>query len=130
MLEQEEKLPHHKELEKEVFEILKSKFHIDKAEKEKLLAEQKGLYDKNDQLLKKKRLEFENYKFDKISREDFMEIKNKIQESEEENKKRIQAIDEDLKQAGSIDSLTKDVVEKYIDRIYISGKGIERIECQ
>jgi hypothetical protein len=130
MLEQEEKLPHHKELEKEVFEILKSKFHIDKAEKEKLLAEQKGLYDKNDQLLKKKRLEFENYKFGKISREDFMEIKNKIQESEEENKKRIQAIDEDLKQAGSIDSLTKDVVEKYIDRIYISGKGIERIECQ
>jgi predicted transcriptional regulator len=130
MLEQEEKLPHHKDLEREVFEDLKSKFHIDKTEKEKLLAEQKELYDKNDQLLKKKRLEFENYKFGKISRKDFMEIKNQIQESEEENKERIQAIDEDLKQAGSIDSLTKDIVEKYIDRIYISGKGIERIEYQ
>ena len=130
MLEQEEKLPHHKDLEREVFEDLKSKFHIDKTEKEKLLAEQKELYDKNDQLLKKKRLEFENYKFGKISREDFMEIKNQIQDSEEENKKRIQAIDEELKQAGSIDSLTKDIVEKYIDRIYISGKGIERIEYQ
>jgi DNA-directed RNA polymerase subunit M/transcription elongation factor TFIIS len=52
MLEQEEKLPHYKELEKEVYEILKDKFHIDKAEKKKLLDEQKELYDKNDQLLK------------------------------------------------------------------------------
>jgi DNA-directed RNA polymerase subunit M/transcription elongation factor TFIIS len=130
MLEQEENLPHYKELEKEVFEILKDKFHTDKAEKKKLLDEQKELYDKNDQLLKKKRIEFEKYKFGKISREDFLEIKNQIQELEEENKERIQAIDEELKQAGSIDSLTKETVEKYINRIYISGKGIERIEYQ
>ena len=130
MLEQEEKLPHYKELEKEVFKILKDKFHTDKIEKKKLLDEQKELYDRNDQLLKKKKIEFENYKFGKISREDFMEIKNQIQESEEENKKRIQAIDEKLKQAGNIDGLTKEIIEKYIDRIYISGKGIERIEYQ
>ena len=130
MLEQEEKLPHNKELEKEVFKILKDKFHTDKTEKKKLLDEQKELYDRNDQLLKKKRIEFENYKFGKISREDFMETKNQIQESEEENKERIGAIDEELKQAGSIDSLTKEIVEKYIDKIYISGKGIERIEYQ
>ena len=130
MLEQEEKLPHNKELEKEVFKILKDKFHTDKTEKKKLLDEQKELYDRNEQLLKKKRIEFENYKFGKISREDFMETKNQIQESEEENKERIGAIDEELKQAGSIDSLTKEIVEKYIDKIYISGKGIERIEYQ
>ena len=130
MLEQEEKLPYHRELEKEVFKILKDKFHTDKTEKKKLLDEQKELYDRNDQLLKKKRIEFENYKFGKISREDFIGIKNQIQKSEEENKERIQAIDEELKQAGRIDSLTKEIVEKYIDRIYISGKGIERIEYQ
>lgn len=130
MLEQEEKFPHYKELEKEVFEILKDKFHTDKTEKKKLLDEQKELYDKNDQLLKKKRVEFENYKFGKISREDFMEIKNQIQESDEENKERIQAIDEELKQTGNIDNLTKETVKKYINRIYISGKGIERIEYQ
>ena len=59
-----------------------------------------------------------------------MEIKNQIQRSEEENKNRIQAIDEELKQTGSIDGLTKEIIEKYIDRIYISGKGIERIEYQ
>ena len=130
MLEQEEKLPHYKELEKEVFKILKDKFHTDKAEKKKLLDEQKELYDRNDQLLKKKRIEFENYKFGKISREDFVEIKNQIQESDEENKERIQAIDEELKQAGSIDNLTEDIVRKCIKTIYISGKGIERIEYQ
>src|SRR5699024_7146757 len=110
--------------------ILKDKFHTDKAEKKKLLYEQKELYDRNDQLLKKKRIEFENYKFGKISREDFMEIKNQIQESEEENKERSQTIDDELKKAGNIDNLTKETVEKYIDRIYISGKGIERIEYQ
>ena len=130
MLEQEEKLPHYKELEKEVFRILKDKFHTDKTEKKKLLYEQKELYDRNDQLSKKKRIEFENYKFGKISREDFVEIKNHIQESDEENKERIQAIDEELKQAGSIDNLTEDIVRKYIKTIYISGKGIERIEYQ
>ena len=48
----------------------------DKTEKKKLLYEQKELYDRNDQLSKKKRIEFENYKFGKISREDFVEIKN------------------------------------------------------
>lgn len=130
MLEQEENLPHYKELEKKVFEILKDKFHTDKAEKKKLLDEQKELYDKNDQLLKKKRIEFENYKFGKISREDFMEIKNQIQESEEENKERIEVIDEELKQAGNIDNLTQDTVRKYIKTIYVSGKGIEKIEYQ
>lgn len=130
MLEEEEKLPHYKELEKDVFEILKDKFHTDKTEKKKLLDEQKELYDRNEQLLKKKRIEFENYKFGKISREDFVEIKNQIQGSDEENKERIQAIDEELKQAGNIDKLTKDTVRKYIKTIYISGKGIERIEYQ
>ena len=54
MLEQEEKLPPHKELEKEILEILKNKFHTDKAEKRKLLDEQKELFDRNDQLLKRK----------------------------------------------------------------------------
>lgn len=130
MLEEEEKLPHYKELEKDVFEILKDKFHTDKTEKKKLLDEQKELYDRNEQLLKKKRIEFENYKFGKISREDFVEIKNQIQGSDEENKERIQAIDEELKQAGNIDKLTEDTVRKYIKTIYISGKGIERIEYQ
>lgn len=130
MLEKEEKLPHYKELEKDVFEILKDKFHTDKTEKKKLLDEQKELYDRNEQLLKKKRIEFENYKFGKISREDFVEIKNQIQGSDEENKERIQAIDEELKQAGNIDKLTEDTVRKYIKTIYISGKGIERIEYQ
>ena len=130
MLEQEEKLPHYKELEKDVFEILKEKFHIDRTEKKKLLDEQKELYDKNDLLLKKKRIEFENYKFGKISREDFLEIKNQIQESDDENKVRIQAIDEELKQAGNIDKLTEDTVRKYIKTVYISGKGIEKIEYQ
>lgn len=91
-----------KELEKEIFEILKNKFYTDKAEKKKLLDEQKELYDKNDQLLKKKRIELENYKFGKISREDFVEIKNQLQESGEENKKRIEAIDKELKKSGSI----------------------------
>src|SRR5699024_1425065 len=114
MLEHEENLPHYKELEKEVFKIRKDKFHTDKAEKKKLLYEQKELYDRNDQLLKKKRIEFANYKFGKISREDFMVIKNQIQDSEEENKERIQTIDEELKQAGNIDNLTKETVEKYI----------------
>jgi len=128
MLEQEEKLPHYKELEKEVFEILKDRFHTDKTEKKKLLNEQKELYDKNDQLSKKKRIEFENYKFGKISREDFIEIKNQLQESTEENNKRIEAIDKELKESSSIESLTEDVVGKYIKAIYISGKGIERIE--
>lgn len=128
MLEQEEKLPHYKELEKEVFEILKDKFHIDKAEKKKLLDEQKELYDKNDQLLKKKRIEFENYKFGKISREDFVEIKDLLQESSEENNKRIEAIDKEFKESGSIETLTEDVVGKYIKTIYISSKGIEKIE--
>ena len=130
MLEQEEKLPHYKELEKEVFEILKDKFHIDKAEKKKLLDEQKELYNKNDQLLKKKRIEFENYKFGKISREDFVEIKDLLQESSEENNKRIEAIDKEFKESGSIETLTEDVVGKYIKTIYISSKGIERIEYQ
>jgi DNA invertase Pin-like site-specific DNA recombinase len=130
MLEQEEKLPHYKELEKEVYEILKDKFHIDKAEKKKLLDEQKELYDKNDQLLKKKRIEFENYKFGKISREDFVEIKDLLQESSEENNKRIEAIDKEFKESGSIETLTEDVVGKYIKTIYISSKGIERIEYQ
>ena len=130
MLEQEEKLPHYKELEKDVFEILKEKFHIDRTEKKKLLDEQKELYDKNDLLLKKKRIEFENYKFGKISREDFLEIKNQIQESDDENKVRIQAIDEELKQAGNIDKLTEDTIRKYIKTIYVSGKGIEKIEYQ
>ena len=92
------------------------------------LDEQKELYDKNDQLLKKKRIEFENYKFGKISREDFVEIKNQISELTESNKERIQAIDEEFKQAGSIEGLTDDVVKKYIKRIYISSKGVERIE--
>ena len=130
MLEQEEKLPAHKELEKEILEILKNKFHTDKAEKRKLFDEQKELYDRNDQLLKKKRIEFENYKFGKISRENFVEIKNQIQKSDEENKERIQAIDEELKQAGNIDKLTEDTVRKYIKTVYISGKGIEKIEYQ
>lgn len=130
MLEQEEKLPHYKELEKDVFEILKEKFHIDRTEKKRLLDEQKELYDKNDLLLKMKRIEFENYKFGKIPREAFVEMKNQIQESDEENKERIQAIDEELKQAGNIDKLTEDTVRKYIKRIYVSGKGIEKIEYQ
>ena len=47
---------YNKELEKEVFKILKDKFHTDKTEKKKLLDEQKELYDRNDQLLKKKRI--------------------------------------------------------------------------
>ncbi len=128
MLEQEEKLPHYKELEREVYEILKTKFHIDEKEKQRLLDEQKELYDKNDQLSNKKRIEFENYKFGKISREDFIEIKDQISELTESNKERIQAIDEELKQAGSIEGLTDDVVKKYIKRIYISSKGVERIE--
>ena len=128
MLGQEEKLPHYKELEKDIFENLKDRFHTDKAEKERLLKEQKKLYDKNDELSKKKRIEFENYKFGKISREDFIEIKNQLQESTEENNKRIEAIDKELKESGSIESLTEDVVSKYIKTIYISGKGIEKIE--
>ena len=109
---------------------MKNKFHTDKAEKKKLLDEQKELYDRNNQLLKKKRIEFENYKFGKISREDFVEIKDLLQESSEENKRRIEAIDKELKESGSIESLTEDVVGKYIKTIYISGNGIERIEYQ
>lgn len=128
MLEQEEKLPNYKELEKEVYEILKNKFHTDEGEKKKFLEEQKELYDKNDQLSNKKRIEFENYKFGKISREDFIEIKDQILELIESNKERIQEIDEELKHAGSIEGLTDGVVKKYIKRIYISSKGIERIE--
>src|SRR5699024_11532591 len=73
MLEQEEKLPYHRELEKEVFKILKDKFHTDKTEKKKLLDEQKELYDRNELLLKKIRIEFENYKYGNITREDVME---------------------------------------------------------
>ncbi len=103
-------------------------FHIDEKEKQRLLDEQKELYDKNDQLSNKKRIEFENYKFGKISREDFIEIKDQISELTESNKERIQAIDEELKQAGSIEGLTDDVVKKYIKSIYISSKGVERIE--
>lgn len=128
MLEQEEKLPHYKDLEEDVFKILKDRFHTDKTEKERLLMEQKKLYDKNDELSKKKRMEFENYKFGKISRENFIEIKDQLQESTEENNKRIEAIDKELKKSGSIESLTEDVVGKYIKTIYISGKGIEKIE--
>ena len=130
MLEEEEKSPYYKELEKEIFEILKNKFHTDEVEKKKLLDEQKELYDRNDQLLKKKRIEFENYKFGKISREDFVEIKNQLQESGEESNRRIEAIDKELKESGSIENLTEDIVGKYIKTIYISGKGIERIEYQ
>ncbi|MBV1821890.1 hypothetical protein KUA25_28110, partial [Bacteroidales bacterium MSK.15.36] len=130
MLNQEEKLPNYKELEEAIFEILKDKFHTDKTEKKKLLNEQKELYDKNDQLSKKKRIEFENYKFGKISREDFVEIKNQLQESGEESNRRIEAIDKELKESGSIENLTEDIVGKYIKTIYISGKGIERIEYQ
>ena len=59
-----------------------------------------------------------------------LEIKNQIQKSDEENKERIQAIDEELKQAGNIDKLTEDTVRKYIKTVYISGKGIEKIEYQ
>ena len=59
-----------------------------------------------------------------------MEIKKQIQESDEENKERIQAIDEELKQAGNIDKLTEDTIRKYIKTIYVSGKGIEKIEYQ
>lgn len=44
MLGQEEKLPHYKELEKDIFENLKDRFHTDKAEKERLLKEQKKNY--------------------------------------------------------------------------------------
>ena len=58
------------------------------------------------------------------------EIKNQIQEPDEENKERIQAIDEELKQGGSIENLTEDIVKKYIKTIYVSGKGIEKIEYQ
>lgn len=128
MLDQEEKLPHYKELESDVFKILKDRFHTDKAEKERLLEEQKKLYDKNDELLKKKRIEFENYKFGKISRETFIGLKDQLEESIEENNKRIKVIDKELKESRNIDSLTEDVVSKYIKTIYISGKGIEKIE--
>ena len=128
MLDQEEKLPHYKDLEEDVFKILKDMFHTDKAEKERLLKEQKKLYDKNDELSKKKRIEFENYKFGKISREAFIGLKDQLEESTEENNKRIKAIDKELKGSGSIESLTEDVVSKYIKTIYISGKGIEKVE--
>ncbi len=128
MLDQEEKLSNYKELEEAIFEILKDKFHTDKTEKKKLLNEQKELHDKNDQLSKKKRIEFENYKFGKISREDFVEIKDQIKKSTEENKKRIEAIDKELKESGSIENLTEDIVGKYIKTIYISGKGIDKAE--
>ena len=128
MLDQEEKLPHYKDLEEDVFKILKDRFHTDKAEKERLLKEQKKLYDKNDELLKKKRIEFENYKFGKILREAFIGLKDQLEESAEENNKRIKVIDKELKESGTIESLTEDVVAKYIKTIYISGKGIEKIE--
>lgn len=128
MLDQESKLPHYKDLEEDVFKILKDRFHTDKAEKERLLKEQKKLYDKNDELLKKKRIEFENYKFGKISREAFIGLKDQLEESTEENNKRIKVIDKELKESGTIESLTEDVVAKYIKTIYISGKGIEKIE--
>ena len=108
--------------------LVKDRFHTDKAEKERLLKEQKKLYDKNDELSKKKRIEFENYKFGKISREAFIGLKDQLEESTEENNERIKAIDKELKESGNIDSLTKQIVAKYIKTIYISAKGIEKIE--
>lgn len=87
-----------------------------------------NFYDKNDELSKKKRIEFENYKFGKISREAFIGLKDQLEESTEENNNRIKAIDKELKGSGNIESLTEDVVGKYIKTIYISGKGIEKIE--
>ena len=128
MLDQEEKLPHYKDLEEDVFKILKDRFHTDKAEKERLLKEQKKLYDKNDELLKNKRIEFENYKFGNISREAFIGLKDQLEESAEENNECIKAIDKELKESGNIDSLTEEIVAKYIKTIYISSKGIEKIE--
>ena len=40
----------------------------------------------------------------------------------------IEEIDEQLKSAGSIESLTSETVKKYIKSIYISANGIEKIE--
>lgn len=72
-----------------------------------------------------------NYKFGKISREAFIGLKDQLEESTEENNKRIKVIDKKLKESGTIESLTEDVVAKYIKTIYISSKGIEKIEyCQ
>jgi site-specific DNA recombinase len=127
MLDEEEKLPNCEIIEKEVFDILKKKFHADAKDKKELLDEQKMLYDLNDKLTKKKVKEFERYKFGQIKRDAFIKIKNDIAEDTKDNLERIEAIDEELKTCGNIVSLTKETVQKYIKEIYISSVGIEKI---
>ena len=128
MLDEEEKFPKLQDIENEVFDILKREFHIDRKDKKDLLDKQKHLYNQNDKLEEKKLKSFEKYKLGKLERESFIKIKNEIKEDTNLNLKMIEKIDEQLKSAGSIESLTSETVKKYIKSIYISANGIEKIE--
>ncbi len=128
LLEEEEKFARLDIFENKVFEILKSNFHTDEKERQKLLNKQKALYDENDKLDKKKLQKFEEYKFGKLKREEFIKIKDKLKIELENNLKEIEEIDTMLKKAGNIESLTKEMVMKYIKTIYISSSGIEKID--
>ena len=128
MTQEEEKFPDIEILEKQVFEILKTKFHIEEKDKKNLLEEQNNLYKENDKLVEEKLRNFEKYKLGKLKRESFIKIKDEIKEKTESNLVKIDKIDEQLKTSGSIEKLTSSTVQKYIETIYISASGIERIE--
>ena len=115
-------------VEKEIVDILRTKFDIKNEDKLELEKEKDKLVKLNQRLSDKKLSYFEDYKLEKIDREAFKRIKDNIQMDIDSNNERISEIEDIVKKTSGIKQYNNETVKKYISAIYLSDKGIERIE--
>lgn len=118
-----------KKLEEMVYELIKEKYTVSPTDVDaKRKTRLKELELQKDKMEQKKNTSYEKYKLGKISREKFIEVKQEIE-------KDISIIDEEIEIENAKsevfkidDTLTREMVEKYVDSIYVMKNEITEIK--
>lgn len=115
-------------IERSVFELLKEKFNIQPDNSVTVKDEINEVLEDIKKLENKKDLAYEKYKLGKISREKFIETKNLLESEIDTLKAKFEVISKKTNQEIKIDKLTRGVVEKYIESIYVFDSEIVEVK--
>lgn len=114
-------------IEHTVFKLLKDKFNIESNETFKKEEEEKLIINEIKKLENKKDLAYEKYKLGKISREKFIVEKQRFESELSILKDKLERISNKVSEKSQIDKLTREVVEQYIESIYVYEKEIVEV---
>ncbi|MBS4750432.1 recombinase family protein [Carnobacteriaceae bacterium zg-ZUI78] len=115
-------------IERNIFNLLKERYNIESCNTRKQEYEAKFIAEDIKKIEAKKDIAYEKYKLGKISREKFIDTKNLLDSEIATLKTKLQVLSEKEIKEIKIDKLTRDVVEKHIESIYVYDKEIVEVK--